>query len=186
LTDRDRDNLRAFSLRLKTNMSRADFTELRTAFAHKLALDSEYLVEKRLGVLSDIVPTKIDCCVNSCMAFTGPHVHEEQCLYCGESRFDKDHPRQCRRHFSYLPLSSQLQGLFHDPSTVRKLRYRYQYISERDTISDVFDASIYRDLCQHRVVVDGVAQPYHYFSGKNDIAFALATDGYLLFGRQRK
>ncbi|KAF9231533.1 hypothetical protein BU15DRAFT_28482, partial [Melanogaster broomeanus] len=179
LTDQDRDNLRAFSLRLKTNMSRSDFAQLRSAFAHKLTLNSEYIVEKRLGVLSGIVPTEIDCCVNSCMAYTGPHVHEERCLYCGEPRFHKNH--QPRRHFSYIPLSSQLQGLFSDAKMVKKLRYRYQYMSLPNIISDVFDASIYHDLCQRDVVVDNITQPYRYFSGKNDIAFGLATDGYLLF-----
>jgi len=85
-----------------------------------------------------------------------------------------------------MPLVPQLQGLFSQEDMVETLLYRHRYTSSPGTINDVFDGGIYQSLRDTFVLVDHVRKPYKYFSGQNDIAFSLATDGYLLFGRNRK
>jgi len=169
---------------MSSNMSCKAFARLRGAFSHKLKLSSEYIVEKRLEVLTGLIPKHFDCCINSCMAFTGSYAYQDYCFYCNERRYNSDH--HPRRQFSYLSLVTQLQGLFSDPATVETLLYRHQYLAPTDEISDVFDGELYHQLHSTYVIIDGVEQPYHFFSHQNDIAFSLATDAYLLFGHRRK
>lgn len=158
----------------------------RKAFSHKLELDSEYIVENRLKVLTGVVPKYFDCCINSCMAFTSHYAYQGYCSHCNEHHYNSDnHPH---RQFSYLSLSTQLQGLFSNPDTVNALLYHHQYTAFTDPtqISDVFNGDLYHPLCNTCVVVNGVEQPYNFFSHPNDIAFSLATDGYLLFDQRQK
>jgi len=54
------------------------------------------------------------------------------------------------------------------------------------TIGDVFDAEHYQTLLKSKVVNDGQEKTWKYFSGKNDIAFSLCTNGYQLYGKKRK
>ncbi|KAG1729422.1 hypothetical protein EDD22DRAFT_788864, partial [Suillus occidentalis] len=184
LTEEDRDNLHAHSLRIKSHMPRATFNELREKFSHKMDIDSEYKMLKCFEGLTAITPMKIDCCINSCIAYTARYSHSDLCDFCGERRFDAQ--EKPRRQFSYMPLVPQLQGLFAQEDTVEKLSYRHQYDHSPGTVNDVFDGEIYRSLQDKFVLVDGIQKNYKYFSGRNDIAFSLATDGYLLFGRYRK
>ena len=69
---------------------------------------------------------------------------------------------------------------------IEKMSYRSQYQSQPGKILDVFDGAHYQRLLRHRVIVDGVKLNHRHFSGYQDIALSLCTDGYLLFGRQRK
>jgi hypothetical protein len=165
-------------------MPRATFNELREKFSHKMDIDSEYKMLKRFEGLTTITPMKIDCCINSCIAYTARYSHSDLCDFCGESRFDTQ--GKPRRQFSYMPLVPQLQGLFAHEDTVKTLLYCHRYNSSPNTVNDVFDGKMYQSLRDKFVVVDGIQKTYKYFSGDNDIAFSLATDGYLLFGRYRK
>lgn len=169
---------------MSSNMSHKAFAHLHGAFSHKLKLDLEYVVEKRLEVLTRVIPKHFNCCINSCMVFTGSHAYQDYCSYCNEHHYHSNH--HPHHQFSYLSLVTQLQGLFSDPTIVESLLYHHWYPASSDEISDVFDGDLYHQLCNTHVIIDGVEQPYHFFSHQNDIAFSLATDGYLLFGRQWK
>ncbi|KAJ8596210.1 hypothetical protein M405DRAFT_689804, partial [Rhizopogon salebrosus TDB-379] len=171
LTEEDRDNLRAHSLRIKSHMPRATFNELRSKFSHKMNIDSEYKMLKRFEGLTAITPMKIDCCINSCIAYTSTYRHSDICNFCNETRFDAQ--GKPRRQFSYMPLVPQLQGLFAQEEMVQTL--------SSTTVNDIFDGKIYQSLQDEFVLVDNVRKDYKYFSGQNDVAFSLATDGYLLF-----
>ncbi|KAG1747877.1 uncharacterized protein EDB91DRAFT_1007411, partial [Suillus paluster] len=184
LTEQDRDNLRAHSLRIKSHMPRAMFNKLCEKFSHKMDIDSEYKMLKRFEGLTTITPMKTDCCINSCIAYTARYSHSDLCDFCGERHFDAQ--GEPRRQFSYIPLVPQLQGLFAQEDTVEKLLYHHQYDHSPSTVNNVFDGEIYRSLQDKFVLVNGVQKDYKYFSGQNDIAFSLATDGYLLFGRYCK
>jgi hypothetical protein len=87
LTEEDHDNIRAFKIRMVSNMPRAAFNQMRYAFRHKLEISSHYVIAHRLAVLSGIVPIWIDCCPNSCIAYTGDYKDEEHCPVCSEDRF---------------------------------------------------------------------------------------------------
>ncbi|KAG1744431.1 hypothetical protein EDB19DRAFT_1587316, partial [Suillus lakei] len=184
LTEQDRDNLHAHSLRIKSHMPHATFNKLHDKFSHKMDIDSEYEMLKRFKGLTTITPMKIDCCINSCIAYTARYSHSDLCDFCGERCFNAQ--RKPRHRFSYMPLVPQLQGLFAQEDTVEKLLYCHQYDHSISTVNDVFDGKIYQSLQDKFVLVDGIQKNYKYFSGQNDIAFSLATDGYLLFGRYCK
>ena len=56
LTEEDHDNIRAFKIRMVSNMPRATFNQMRYAFRHKLQISSHYVIAHRLAVLSGVVP----------------------------------------------------------------------------------------------------------------------------------
>lgn len=183
LSEQDRDTIRAFVLKIISNMSRTAFQMMRHAFSHKLEISSHYVMLHRVAMLSGIVPEWYDCCIKSCIAYTGDYTELDSCPHCHEAR--RSAAGKPRRQFCYLPLIPRLQGLFQDVEIIRKLRYRHNFEQKDDVISDVFDTQHYRDLCQTRVEIDGNPEPYNYFSGIDDIALGFASDSYLLFDRRR-
>lgn len=121
LTEQDRDNIRAFKLRMVSNMPRTAFDQMRFAFQHKLDISSYWVILHRLAILSEIEPVWYDCCVNSCLAYTGEYEALDCCPDCNATRFnDNGKPR---RKFCYLPLIPRLQGYFQNPRMVERLSY---------------------------------------------------------------
>ncbi|KAJ7271371.1 hypothetical protein B0H12DRAFT_731303 [Mycena haematopus] len=165
LTDQDRDNIRAFHLKVMSNMSREVYEQLRHAFDHKLDLSSEYVMIHRMAILSGVEPLWFHCCINSCMAYTGDDTDRTTCRFCNEPRFTHVLGKP-RRLFCYLPIIPRLQGYFQNPDMAKVLLYRHTYKHEPNTIADVFDAAHYRTLRKQNVVVDGETLAYKYFSGK--------------------
>jgi hypothetical protein len=85
----------------------------------------------------------------------------------------------------YIPLIPRLQALFHNPAIIEQMTYRHNFVPSERIIKDVFDGEWYRQLCSHRVVIDGVERRHKYFHKRHDIALALSADGYLIFKRRR-
>ncbi|KAJ7173917.1 hypothetical protein C8R43DRAFT_873458, partial [Mycena crocata] len=181
LTDTDRDNIRAFKLKMMSNMSRDVFEQMRWAFDHKLDIGSEWVIIHRIGILSGVEPVWYHCCVNTCMAYTGDDSDSEACRFCREPRLSST--GKPRRLFCYLPIIPRLQGYFHNPKMVERLLYRHRYRHKHGTIADVFDSIHYRTLRKEKVVVDNQELPHKYFSDKYDIALGVCLDGFLLFKR---
>ena len=69
---------------------------------------------------------------------------------------------------------------------IEKMTYRHHFEHNPSCIRDVFDSTHYRNLLHRKVKVDGVDQPYNYFSDSRDIALGLSVDSYLLFKRRRR
>lgn len=185
LTDRDRDNIRAFNLRLKTNMSRENYGSMARAFSHKMDLDSLYVTKRRIAVLSGITVEHYDCCINSCVCYTGKLSELDRCPFptCNEPRFNTN--GRPRRQFSYLPLIPRLKAFFQDPAMVEALSYRSAFVHEPDSVCDVFSSSRYREMKTEHVMVDGEELAHCFFSDGRDIALGICTDGFLLFNRNR-
>ncbi|KAF9487455.1 hypothetical protein BDN71DRAFT_1545783, partial [Pleurotus eryngii] len=179
LSEQDRDNIRAFKLRMMSNMPCAVFNQMWQAFQHKITLDSEWVVMCRIAILTGIQPEWHDCCINSCIAYTSKYIYHISCPYCGEA---------CRsptgavcRSFAYLPIMPQLRGYFMSSKMIDKLQYRSNYRQQDNIVADVFDSENYKRLQNHRVVIDGVKYHHRYFSDPDDIALGVCTDSYLLF-----
>jgi hypothetical protein len=183
LSDEDLDNIRAFKLRMVSNMPRIAFEQMRFAFKHKLKIHSLYVITHRMAILSGIEPQWFDCCVKSCIAYTGKHQELEECPDCSERR--RNPRNEPRRLFCYIPFIPRLQDYFANEKTLTELLYRYLYTLRDDSISDVFDSEHYQNLCKTRVTVDGRKLPHRYFEGKHDIAFSTCLDSYLLYKRRR-
>lgn len=166
------------------NMPVTAFNQMRWAFQKEMDISSLYIITHRLAVLSRVEPVWSDCCVNSCMAYTGKYRYHTKCPVCSEKRFTASH--QPRRMFCYLPFIPRLQKFFLNEEIIEELLYRYTYNNpDGVSIADVFDSEHYKNLCNQKVIVDGKELGHKYFSGKHDIAFAICLDGYLLYKRNR-
>ena len=183
LSDEDLDNILAFKLRMVSNMPRKAFDQMRFAFKHKLNIHSLYVITHRIAILSGIEPQWYDCCVNSCIAYTGDYAELDECPDCSESR--RNIRNEPRRLFCYIPLIPRLQDFFANEKSLNELLYRFLYSLNGGSISDVFDSEHYRNLRKTRVTVDGRKLPHRYFEGKHDIAFSTCLDSYLLYKRRR-
>ncbi|KAG6379825.1 hypothetical protein JVT61DRAFT_10373 [Boletus reticuloceps] len=75
ITDKDRDNIRAFQLKLSCNMPRCIFDCMRKTFTHKLNIQSEWIILHRPSVLAGVDPIHFNCFINSCMAYTTKYEH---------------------------------------------------------------------------------------------------------------
>ncbi|CAA7266357.1 unnamed protein product [Cyclocybe aegerita] len=183
LTEQDINDLHAFKLRMMSNMPRLAFEQLRFAFAHRMELSSLYVIIHRMAILLYLEPIWIDCCVNSCIAYTKELKDEDQCPECSEKR--RTNKGKSRQLFCYLPIIPCLQQMFANPERVKELSYRHTYEASATLVSDVFNSQHYRDLCNKNVTVDNETLDHKYFSDKNDIAFAVSLDSYLLYKRNR-
>jgi hypothetical protein len=166
-----------------SNMPRMAFEQMRFAFQHKLNIHSLYVITHRMAILSGIEPQWFDCCVNSCIAYTGTYQDLDKCPDCSEAR--RNPRNEPRRLFCYIPFIPRLQDYFANEKSLNELQYRHNYTPSNDSISDVFDSEYYWNLCKTRVTVDGCKLPHRYFEGKHDIAFSTCLDSYLLYKRRR-
>ncbi|KAJ7182319.1 hypothetical protein C8R43DRAFT_1115958 [Mycena crocata] len=90
LSEKDRDNIRAFRVKMICTMPHLAFTQMRYAFRHKLEISSHWVMIHRVAILSGIEPQWFHCCVNSCMAYTGDDTDLTHCKICEEARFASD------------------------------------------------------------------------------------------------
>jgi len=179
------DDLCAFNLHITDNGTNRAYEHLRYSFPHKLRnLHSLYQTQKRIAVLSGVKPNTVDRCHKGCCCFTGKFRDLGACPYCNNPRFSS--PNVPRKKFQYLPIKPLLDVMFRDKSVAKLMGYRHEYATNQhnnDTIGDVFDGSIYKDLCDQNVVVDGQKLHHKYFSDRCDVALGLSLDGCTLFNR---
>jgi hypothetical protein len=134
-----------------TDISGITYSKLRRAFPDRLDdLPTTAKLRTRIGVIAGLRGTPVDCCVNSCVAFTGPYADEEQCPHCPEPRYKPDphfpNRRVARQQFQYIPIIPQLIALYRNPTMAGKMRYRSLRQAAEDTITDVFDSDFYHRL----------------------------------------
>jgi hypothetical protein len=175
--------VQAFNFKVATDVSGITYSKLRRAFPDRLDdLPTTAKLRTRIGVIAGLRGTAIDCCVNSCVAYTGSYANKELCPHCPEPRY-KPHPRfpdqrVARRQFQYIPLIPRLIALYRNPTMAHKLRYRSLRQVAEDTITDIFEGDFYRRLLGRRVTVRAETLEHRYFSKPTDIALGLSTDGF--------
>lgn len=91
-------------------------------------------VKRLVANITSIDALLHDMCVNSCVAFTGPFVAEQDCPTCGEPRYEQeDGPRgrkvPCRTFHTY-PLGPQIQAMYASPENARLMRHRAERTSQ--------------------------------------------------------
>jgi hypothetical protein len=185
LSDSDKLIIEGFNYKVNTDISGCAFGKLPRAFPTRLGdLPSEQRIRTRAKTLAAFDGVKIDCCINSCIAYTGVYEKLVACPYeeCKEPRFEP-HPKRpgkqrARYHFLYLPLIPRLIQMYRDRAMAEKLLYRPQRKPVDGTVSDIFDGSHYKRLRQQRVVVGGKMLEHHFFDSPTDIALGLSTDGF--------
>jgi hypothetical protein len=177
--------MQAFNYKVDTDTSGSAFSKLPCAFPTRLDdLPSEKHIRTRIKTLTGIQGVKIECCVNSCIAYTGIYRNLVECPYpkCREARFVPDPNKpgaQCpRRIFFYIPIIPRLVNMFRDPAMASKLYYRSQRKYTPGIVKDIFDGRHYERLCKRHVSVAGKTLDHRYFELPTDIALGLSTDGF--------
>lgn len=183
--------VRGFNFKVDTDMSARAYDKLPRAFPDELGdLPKHYALRTRIARLSGIKGVRIDCCVNSCMAFTSPFDALDYCLCCGENRYrsrlDPNAPRTARKYFQYIPLIPRLINMYRHPETANVLAYRSTYEASAQLVRDIFDGEHYQNLRRSRVVVNGETLRHNFFSLPTDIALGLSSDGFGPFKSRKK
>ncbi|KAF5370373.1 hypothetical protein D9758_006949 [Tetrapyrgos nigripes] len=145
---------------------------------------SYYQVKKLVAEISGVVIVKEDMCIDSCMAFTGPHANLDACLHCAKPRWDplqlekgKQIPQQ---QFPMFPLGPQLQPMWRSKENAKAMRYRHekgQAILEDNSADmaydDIISGSEYWELYQK-------ANP-----NPTDVLVSLSIDGAQLYRNKK-
>ncbi|KAG1847252.1 hypothetical protein C8R48DRAFT_547524, partial [Suillus tomentosus] len=87
---------------------------------------SFYAVEKLISKYTGVESIDHDMCPNTCLAYTGPYAHLDNCPICDASRWDQARLRSTNgrvkvaaQKFSTIPLGPQLQSLYRHPDSAR-------------------------------------------------------------------
>ena len=76
--------------------------------------------------------------------------------------------------------------MFLNENIIKLLDYRTTRTphEDSDTVSDVFDGKLYRDLCGKSVRVNGQTFHHKYFNDKHDITLGLSLNGFPIFNKR--
>ncbi|KAL1914108.1 uncharacterized protein VTP21DRAFT_1110, partial [Calcarisporiella thermophila] len=146
--------------------------------------ESTYLIEKELQTLVGIKPALIDCCINSCIAYTREYAHLTNCPICQEHRYKTDpslSKEQPRKVFPYFSLIDRFRVQYRNSARSNELRYRARYVGQASystsiqvppeyEYNDIFDGKRYKELVQNGM-----------FRDPRDIALSVSTDGFQLY-----
>ncbi|KIJ33705.1 hypothetical protein M422DRAFT_97623, partial [Sphaerobolus stellatus SS14] len=181
-SDQDLTTFRAFAFESETKLGVNTFEKLRNHFP-ELEIDSLKALRSKIKDLSGLRPVKYDCCINSCMAYTGDHAEKTSCDYCEEPRHDEN--GFVRNVFEYIPLGPRLKHLYASPRSAKRNSYRANYKPDINKIADFFDGKLYKKLKKKFVEVLGKVLPRKYFDDPRDIALLLVTDGFQIFRKAK-
>jgi hypothetical protein len=123
-------------------------------------LPSIYRTNEKLERRTGIKPVWIDCCVNSCIAYTGEFASDEICTQvikttkevCNQPRYfdrlDKWGNNVARKRYLYLPLEGRLRHQFStktwQPEEMSTYRASFDSRPNGSNITDCFDGELYQ------------------------------------------
>jgi hypothetical protein len=186
---------RAYAFKMKEGVSDEGWTTLRCLYQHDQPdpLPSLAASRRRINYLAGIQPRILDCCINSCLCYTGTYAEADQCHFCKEPRFRGD--GKARKRFTYIPLIPRLLALFRSEEYAKKMMNRHARDEENQKEAqkgwggmksrDVFDGTHYQNLKGRPIRVLGETLPDSYFSNPHDVALGLCTDGVSPFKTRR-
>jgi hypothetical protein len=176
------DALRIFSWQVQNNLTQAAISQLPLVFPDR-PIPTWKIVMARALHLAGIEPVFVDCCIQSCMAFTGSHEKLKKCAYCNQLRFSSS--GKPRKRFCYLLLIPRLKVFSASAHFADLMRYRARdHQHEPGITNDVFDGSCYRSLLNRRVSLNGKLCKHRFFAEDTDIALGLSTDGFAPFKKR--
>ena len=166
--------LQLLQIKDKYNISEAAFNEILEVL--NISGIILYKLQKILKNIIPLKPTYIDCCINSCIAFTGELADKNFCPECKESRYRSNNIS--RKKAAYWSPIDSLRMQYKDKIRSKTLQYRHNYTSTNEYINnqigDIFDGARYKTL-----VSSG------FFSDYRDVALMASTDGYQIFRQKR-
>ena len=149
---------------------------------------SQHTLRAKAQALAGIDPLRFDCCVDSCICYTGHYTSLEKCPHCNEPRFEGTNARgnpKPRSQFFYIPLIPRLIAYLRSPTVAQTMQYRSQRQHDPGVLRDIFDGANYQALRGAPITVHGepITPPANYFADPRDVALGLSTDGYGIFSR---
>ncbi|KZO89561.1 hypothetical protein CALVIDRAFT_491636, partial [Calocera viscosa TUFC12733] len=181
LSINDQRCFKAFKAKTEAHLSISQYDTLHKHFPQSFPPLSE--VQRRVKALSEVKAVSYDCCVNSCMAYTGLLADLQQCPHCNEPRLKEGKPR---KQYQYLRLIPQLKAQYGNKKrAVLLTSYRAGQDVDAEEMSDIFQGKLYRELCQRYIEVNGETLATKYFDSPRDIALGLSTDGFAPFKGRR-
>ena len=167
---------RLLHIKQKHNLTETAFHDI----LHEMGLFGVtlYRLQKALEQLVPFKPIFVDCCVNSCIAFTKEYETLELCPICEKTRYRVGNRISRKQAVYWSPISS-LRMQYQDRKGAETLRYRQNYTESfqytaGDRMADVFDGMHYKSL------VDS-----GFFQDSRDVALMGSTDGYQIFRQKR-
>ncbi|KAI0749096.1 hypothetical protein C8Q74DRAFT_1374197 [Fomes fomentarius] len=87
LSEEDKRLLQIYAYQLKHKLTENAYKDLPSTFDIE-DLPSLKRLRSRVAFLAGLEHQLFDCCIQSCMAYTGPYTEFKECLYCEEPRYD--------------------------------------------------------------------------------------------------
>jgi len=100
-------------------LTRRAYNGLRKFTENEMTLHSEHVADKILERTSELSFEVYDCCVQSCVCFTGEFEDATSCPICDEPRYDLR--KKARNRFRYIPIIPRLQAMFMNPEMIHLL-----------------------------------------------------------------
>jgi Transposase family tnp2 len=126
---------------------------------------------QRLAKLTGIEAQFIDCCRDSCIAFTGKYADATECPYCQQERFQDTDRKKPWKTALYIPLVPRLRLQYRDAARAEVLtgyRQSLEQSGSTNEVQDFFDGRLFRDF--HLRELDLFKDPH-------DVALHLSLDG---------
>jgi hypothetical protein len=148
--------------------SEQTYTDLRNIHNARYPTDpllSYDQIKRRVAQWSGVVPIVHHMCPQSCAAYTGPYDQLEVCPECNQSRYDQFRLQTSQgkvkvpvQTFYTIPLGPQIQAMWRNPTTAKKLMYRRTATKEIldrlvanggniETFDDLLHGSEYLEAC---------------------------------------
>ena len=160
-------------------ISRAKYSSLLDILkARGFHLPSHFRLQSYLRNIINLRPQYFDCCVNSCMAYTGQYSDLTACSNCQEPRYVSNSQRS-RKTFCFISLIDRLKLQYSnaDHATILST-YRanlHLHPSADGTMRDFFDGDLYRQFHTGQLKL---------FQDSRDIALQLSIDGVQVTNRR--
>ena len=126
-------------------------------------IPSMWRINEKLEKLSGIHPQWFDCCINSCMAYTGLYKDKLSCDYCNTPRFydrkdTKGHQKPKKRYL-FLPLCPRLRAQYKTEQAQVLMEYRASFDNRQGgaDYTDIFDGKLYQHWLREKL---GLFQRY--------------------------
>jgi len=186
ILDHDLDILRPFVMMLRNNLTALSFDKMLYTFSNA-GMETLAKMRSHAWYLSRFEPIKLECCINSCVCFTGLHTGLNECPRCKTSHLNES--GEARQTFSYMPLIPRLHAFMSNRAYATHLQYRadeHAKTCRNGMTTDIFNRLHYRLLLGERVVAGDQRLVHHYFLDHRDVALCFTTNGFDPFKKQKQ
>lgn len=120
LSNHDKNLCREIHWQQRNRISIAAYEQRR---AIEPGRESFYVAAKRINELGCLAAKTFDCCISSCVAFTGPYSQLIACPVCGLARFGGN-SRRARKTFDVIAIEDRLRACIYSPDVSKLFNRR--------------------------------------------------------------